>query len=116
MSDTRPRWPNQVRAYDGALDAMQRGVKRLCITSPTGSGKSLTQTDILEWSISQGKTAALFTQRRLLYDQIANNLTRDNIPFGRIAAGHPKDLGKPIQLGAAHGELLVKGHVPCANA
>ena len=35
------RWPNQIRAFDGTISAIERGVKRLCVTSPTGSGKCL---------------------------------------------------------------------------
>ncbi|OHB80880.1 MAG: hypothetical protein A2W31_11535 [Planctomycetes bacterium RBG_16_64_10] len=98
VSDTRPRWPNQLRAYDGTTAAIGRGVTRLCVTSPTGTGKTTMMTDVIEHYRNEGKRISLYTVRRMLYSQIARNLERDGFTFGRIASGHDKSLAEPIQL------------------
>mgnify|MGYP001612247489 CR=1 FL=1 len=92
------RWPNQIRAFDGAMDAIQRGVKRLCITSPTGSGKTRSMIDMLEWCNANGKTAILYCQRRMLYDQTSRVLEEHKIAFGKRASGHQPALLRNIQL------------------
>lgn len=82
------RWPNQQRAFAGAIDAINRGVKRLCITSPTGSGKTRMFTDMIEWSVENKHPVALYTQRRMLYDQTCRVLDKSGIRFGKRASGH----------------------------
>lgn len=92
------RWPNQIRAFDGVMDAMARGVKRLCVTSPTGTGKTKVITDLLHWVADQKTTAALYTHRKMLRDQLGNDLTRANILYGDRAAGFKPALWRDIQL------------------
>lgn len=99
------RWPNQRRAFDGAIDAMARGVKRLCITSPTGSGKTLTMTDLIEWAVQNRKPVALYTQRRMLYDQTCRVLDKAGIRYGKRASGHSPNLIQDVQICMTQTEL-----------
>jgi superfamily II DNA or RNA helicase len=99
------RWPNQRRAFDGVLDAIQRGVKRLCVTSPTGSGKSLSMVDVIQWAVEQNEPTALYTQRKMLYDQTAGVLEKAGIDFGRRASGHERALLRNVQLCMTPSEL-----------
>ena len=92
------RWKNQIRAYDGAIDAINRGVKRLCITSPTGSGKSLAMVDMIRWAVEQNEPVALYTQRKMLYEQTCRVLDREGIYFGKRAAGHETALLRDVQI------------------
>lgn len=101
MSD---RWPNQVRAFDGSIDRIGR-VKRFCVVSPTGSGKTVMFIDMIEWAIRERKPLALYTQRRMLYDQTSRVLDRAGISFGKRAAGHDPNLFRDIQLCMTQTEL-----------
>lgn len=99
------RWPNQVRAFDGVMAAMERGVKRLCVTSPTGSGKTYMLTDLIEWAIENRRPVALYTQRRMLYQQTCECLDRIGIRFGKRASGHDENLIQDVQLCMTQTEL-----------
>jgi superfamily II DNA or RNA helicase len=99
------RWPNQQRAYDGVLAAMNRGVKRLCVTSPTGSGKTRMFTDMIEWAVENNHPVALYTQRRMLYDQTCRVLDKARIRFGRRASGHKENLFLDVQMCMTQTEL-----------
>jgi ATP-dependent helicase IRC3 len=99
------RWPNQKRAFAGVLDGRSRGVRRLCVTSPTGTGKSLCMFDLLRWAKSESMTAVLYTNRRMLFEQIAGNLDREGIDFGRRASGHDEALLREIQLAMVQTEI-----------
>lgn len=97
--------PNQVRALEQTLAALRGGAKRICVTSPTGSGKTKMMTDLLQWSTTEGMAAALYTQRRMLFDQTAGVLDRAGIEFGRRASGHDPALLRDVQLCMTQTEL-----------
>lgn len=92
------RWPQQIRAFDGAIAAMNRGVKRLCITSPTGSGKTFMFTDLIHWAVGNRHPVAVYTQRKMLYDQTCGVLDKLGIRYGRRAAGHSPNLVLDVQM------------------
>lgn len=99
------RWPQQVRAFDGAITAMNRGVKRLCITSPTGSGKTFMFTDLIHWAVGNRHPVAVYTQRKMLYDQTCGVLDKLGIRYGRRAAGHSPNLVLDVQMCMTQTEL-----------
>ena len=92
------RWPQQVRAFDGTIDAINRGVKRLCVTSPTGSGKTRMMLDVIDWARERGKSVALYAMRRMLYDQICRVLEGEGIYYGKRASGHEGAALRDIQV------------------
>jgi len=98
-------WPNQDRAFEGATDAIRRCVRRLCITSPTGSGKTKIMTDMILWATGQNAPVALYTQRKMLYDQTARVLDKAGIDFGKRASGHKTALLRDVQLCMTQSEL-----------
>ena len=102
---TANRWPNQIRAFDGTISAIERGVKRLCVTSPTGSGKTRCMTDMIEWAVQNHKPVALYTQRKMLYDQTCRVLEKAGIRFGKRASGHDPNLFLDVQVCMSQTEL-----------
>lgn len=99
MSDLpRQRWPHQVFAVAEVPRRIEAGVRRLCLTSPTGGGKSLTICDLIEWALSGGWYAVLYTNRRLLIEQLARVLQNHGIAFGVRAAGHLDQRHLPVQV------------------
>lgn len=106
IGEVNDRWPNQLRAFDAATDSVIRGTtKRLCITSPTGSGKTRMFTDMIEWCVAEHHPVALYTQRRMLYDQTCRVLEKSGIRFGKRASGHSPNLFQDVQVCMTQTEL-----------
>ncbi len=103
LPDTR--WPNQVRAFTETLAALSRGVNRLCVTSPTGSGKTGMMLDQITEAVEKRQPVALYTQRRMLYDQTCASLDRAGINYGKRAAGHEPNSFPDVQMCMAQTEL-----------
>ena len=93
-------WPHQQYAYDEVTAAIDAGERSMCVTSPTGGGKSLVQRMLLEWAAETGRTAALYTNRKLLTEQTITGLRDHGIQFGVRAAGFSEweNLDAPIQI------------------
>lgn len=87
--------PNQVYGLQAINDAVLAGFRDICVTGPTGSGKSRI---IFERIESSGMTTALYTDRRMLFNQISKGLTAHGIDHGLRASGHEPRLLDDIQL------------------
>lgn len=92
------RWPNQQRAYERTTEAILGGVKRACVTSPTGTGKTRCMQDVLDWCVESNRRAALFTNRRMLLDQTIGIMESHGVDFGMQAAGYELAHLRPVQL------------------
>jgi superfamily II DNA or RNA helicase len=92
------RWPHQQTGLARWLDAYDRGVKRTCLCYPTGGGKTLTVADVIKSVTSIGRKASLFTNRKILTDQVIADLLEHRIDHGVRAAGHEEDLSRSVQI------------------
>lgn len=88
-------WAHQVRALEDIDDAICAGETNICVTSPTGGGKSQM---IFELIHARDDAISLYTDRRMLLAQIAEGLSDEGISYGMRAAGHKPDLAQRIQL------------------
>jgi superfamily II DNA or RNA helicase len=86
-------WPHQQFALNELVPIVGTG-QSVCVTSPTGGGKSTIMAELLRL----GVPAVLYTHRRMLLDQTAKVLASNGIHFGVRAAGHEEDFEAPIQL------------------
>lgn len=79
----------------------------MTLCSVTGSGKSVCMSALIEMAQRYGNNVSLFTNRRLLTQQTAKNLTAHGISFGVRAASMPKhrDLGRPVQISSMQTEI-----------
>ena len=91
-------WPHQTFAFEEVTRLIDSGERRILVTSPTGGGKSLMQRDLLYWAIERDWPVAYYTNRRMLFDQLAAGLDKAGVQYGRRAAGHPPEFHQPIQL------------------
>lgn len=92
------RWPNQIRGYEGSLDRITRAIKRIVNTSPTGSGKTTMMTDMIQWAVEQRKAVALYTHRKMLFEQTSGVLDAKGIRHGKRASGYEPNLFLDVQL------------------
>lgn len=93
-------WPVQTKFVSLTLDAVQRGVRRYLITSPTGSGKSFAVARTIIELAELDYWAILFTNRRWLIDQLRGTLDKAGIDYGVRAAGYESDDDRtwPVQI------------------
>ena len=89
------RWPHQINGLEDIENAKLSGFRRICVTSPTGGGKSLMQRDLIQ---SKKAPSALYTNRRMLLEQLSAGLSGDGIEHGIRAADHEPRLVEDVQL------------------
>jgi len=89
-------WPHQVSGIKDVADLLLAGERRICLTSPTGGGKSKIMTELM--TMPHWKRIVLYTNRKLLHEQIAKTLASEGINFGRRASGHTPALLEDIQI------------------
>lgn len=82
---TMAPWQHQRRSVHSAIDAIKTGT-HTCITSPTGSGKTITQAAIIRWCRDNDKKVILYTNRIMLTEQTMRVLNEGEIYHGVIAA------------------------------
>jgi DNA repair protein RadD len=97
---SRPLWPHQSQCVSEALDRIESGSTALCLTSPTGGGKSTIIEKLLEAFVSQGHHCAVFTNRKLLTSQLSKGLNSAGIHLGVRAANFESwsDPNAPVQI------------------
>jgi superfamily II DNA or RNA helicase len=88
-------WAHQERALQDIADAIRCGHKNICVTSPTGGGKSQVIFELIHGTSDE---VSLYTDRRMLLTQIARGLTEEGIDYGYRAAGHKTATLRRIQL------------------
>jgi len=77
-------WPHQQRGLSELAKAIEAGERRICVTSPTGGGKSKM---MFEWIAVHAPRTAVYTDRRLLLDQLSEHMESHGICHGLVAAG-----------------------------
>lgn len=89
-------WPHQARGVQDVINELSVGTRRVCVTCPTGGGKSLMMAMLVQKYLPFGVT--LFTNRKLLMEQMAKGMARYGFEFGKRAAGHAEDLYADFQI------------------
>ncbi len=98
-------WPHQIRAHAEVTSAIDAGQNALCVTGPTGAGKSRIMTNLILWAKDNGKRTALYTNRILLREQMHRILASAGIMCGLRASGFKPDPYWPVQLCSIQTEL-----------
>ena len=80
------------------MQAIEAGKRRIVLTSPTGTGKTAMMCALIERASANRQRVALYTHRRLLFDQTSRVLTDHGIDHGLRASGHKPALLRDVQL------------------
>jgi len=93
-------WPHQELGIGATITAIERGIRTICLSSPTGAGKSTMLQKLCEWAVAREWTAAVFTNRKLLTTQLARGLHNAGIHVGVRAADFESwtDPYAPVQI------------------
>lgn len=98
------RWPHQIKARQEFHAAVERGEKVICITTPTGGGKTLTLGDIIKDYLDKQKRVVLYVNKKMLTQQNADAMGALGLEHGIRADGHDTDLGQRFQIASMQTE------------
>ena len=94
----------KLRKYQRGLvqnieDALQ-SYRRIVAQCPTGGGKTVIASYLIEQAVERGERAYFFVHRQELLDQTVGTFADllPHIPVGVIAAGYPENLAAPVQV------------------
>jgi superfamily II DNA or RNA helicase len=91
-------WPHQQRGIDNVQSAIAHGERRICLTSPTGGGKTEVICRLIETWGDQGLRTAVYTNRKMLVEQLHRVLDRRGIAHGVRASEWESDPDRPVQV------------------
>jgi len=83
---TRDPWDHQRDGVAQIIETLSNGTKSLCLTAPTGSGKSLMMVALTRWALESEQKVLLLTNRILLTQQTRQVFESDNVPVGVISS------------------------------
>lgn len=88
----------QQRGVQAVQQAILDGLRRIVLSSPTGSGKTRMACMMVEQWLEEGHKVSIYTRRKMLVDQLGAVLNKRGIDFGTRAAGHKPDDFMPVQI------------------
>jgi len=91
-------WGHQSRGLNDVWRLLQRGHKRICVTSPTGGGKTRCMTELVRYACSQNEKVALYTNRVMLTEQTSRMLNKHDVDHGIRASGFNPQLLRDAQI------------------
>lgn len=111
-----PLWPHQASALQAIKMHIIDGRRRILLTSPTGGGKSRIIYELMEYFLRVPRwKSIIYTNRRMLVEQIVKGLGNAGLSCGVRAAGHHEQPDSPIQVGSIQTEdsrvYKKKGHL-----
>ena len=80
----------QSAAFEQAREAIREGARRLLIVAPTGSGKTVLASALMEMTREKGNRAAFVVDRLSLIEQSSETFDRYGLNHGVIQGGHPR--------------------------
>jgi DNA repair protein RadD len=98
MSASLTAWPHQAYAVAEVPRLVGAGARRICLTSPTGGGKSFIVCKLIQWAVGRGWKAVVYTNRRLLVNQLRGVLAGHGIAHGVRAANYQDERQLAVQI------------------
>lgn len=95
-------WPHQIEGLTRLRDAIGAGETRICVTAPTGGGKSRCMAERI---LAASVPAVVYTHRKMLLSQLSQTLWEHGLSFGFRAAGYDKALLEDLQLAMVQTEV-----------
>lgn len=98
---SREPWPHQRTGVEQTIEALSNGTNSVCLTAPTGSGKTSMEIALAKWQVEDvGKKVLCLTNRILLTDQTRQVFQADGVPVGVISSSmkHLEREDSPIQI------------------
>lgn len=91
-------WPHQTRGINELRSAIDGGETAICLTSPTGGGKTRLASEIVKHARENGKRVVLYVHRRMLLSQTSRKMQEHKLDHGLMAAGYDPALLRDVQI------------------
>ena len=90
----------QASAHESIRQAAREGHRKICVSAPTGSGKSILALNVIRETLGKGRTAMFLADRKTLIAQTSNVARDVGLGYhGIIQADNPMmDLSRPFQI------------------
>ena len=98
---SREPWPHQREGVQNTIESLSNGTQSVCLTAPTGSGKTAMQIALAKhWAEELGCRVLCLTNRILLTRQTRSVFEKDGITVGTISASmkHLEREDAPVQI------------------
>ena len=98
---SRTPWEHQRHGVEETISNFNKGNNSICLTAPTGSGKTSMMIALAKWEAEdRGGRVLCLTNRIMLTDQTRRVFENDNIPVGTISASmkHLERKDAPVQI------------------
>lgn len=80
----------QTQAFEAARDHIRNGARSVLIVSPTGSGKTVLASAIMEMAVSKGRRANFVVDRLSLINQTSETFDTYGLDHGVVQGMHPR--------------------------
>lgn len=98
------RWPHQVAGLESIKQARLDGFRRICLKADTGLGKSLMMADTILSDLEADRRSTIYTNRRLLIEQLSRYFNSQGIYHGIRAADYTPDFNRMVQISSIQTE------------
>lgn len=104
-------WPHQQRGVSETLAAIASGQRRICLTSPTGGGKTAIASELIRHYLDAGMLVVLYTNRKLLVAQTSRALEAAGHVHGVRSAGYDDNRHRELQVSSiqTEGSRVLRG-------
>lgn len=85
-------WPHQTHGVEEAARHIARGVPRVCVTAPTGTGKTRMMLRMIGW----GQQTCVYTNRRMLLEQLSRNMDSGGVAHDIAASGYAEGISEQV--------------------
>jgi superfamily II DNA or RNA helicase len=106
-------YPVQKEAITKTRNEIRSGNKRPLIVSPTGSGKTVIASHIIDSAVAKGSRVIFIAHRKEIIDQTASKLKAMDIEHGIIMSGHRPSASQEVYVASI--QTLVRRDFPPAD-
>lgn len=86
------------------MQLISGGARRICVCSPTGGGKTRIAEELIAHYLAKDWRVILYSNRKMLVEQLSQNLHRAGLRHGVRAAGYEHNLRRDLQVSSIQTE------------